>query len=94
MQVMTASAELKTQDATGNQQDNLQAIDALEDNEFEQFEELYLSDEATYSIWPRVQAGFQIDSDIDHPALLNELKWFAKHPRYMQRVMQRADPFL
>ncbi len=62
--------------------------------EFEQFEELYLSYEPTHSIWPRVRAGFQITSDTQHQSLTNELKWFAKHPEYMQRVMQRADPFL
>jgi len=74
--------------------DNQQAIEALDDLEFEQFEELYLSSETTYSIWPRVRAGFQIDSGIDHPSLQNELKWFAKHHTYMQRVMRRADPFI
>ena len=62
--------------------------------EFEQFEELYLSTDPTFSIWPRVRAGFKLDNDIQHQSLTNELKWFAKHPEYIQRVMYRADPFL
>jgi membrane-bound lytic murein transglycosylase D len=62
--------------------------------EFEQFEDLYLIDEPTRSIWPRVRAGFQITSDTQQKNLQKELAWFAKNPSYMQRVMQRADPFL
>jgi membrane-bound lytic murein transglycosylase D len=62
--------------------------------EFEQFEELYLSTAPTFSIWPRVRAGFKIDNDTQHKTLTTELKWFAKHPEYIQRVLHRADPFL
>ncbi len=62
--------------------------------EFDQFEELYLDTETTHSIWPRVRAGFQLPDDIEHKALQSEVKWFAKHNRYLQRVMLRADPFL
>ena len=62
--------------------------------EFDQFEELYLIEETTDSIWPRVRDGFKISDDIKHKSLQRELAWFAKHPNYMQRVMQRADPFL
>ena len=62
--------------------------------EFDQFEDLYLSTEETFSIWPRVRAGFQLPADVEHKSLQNELDWFARHPDYMQRVMGRADPFL
>ena len=67
---------------------------SLDNIEHDQFEELYLSSEASDSIWPRVRAGFQLPDDIQHKALDREIKWLAKHPEYMQRVMQRADPFL
>ncbi|VAW51961.1 Membrane-bound lytic murein transglycosylase D [hydrothermal vent metagenome] len=66
----------------------------VEHIEFDQFEDLYLSTEATLSIWPRIRAGFQLPEDIEHPSLQNEINWFAKHKKYMQRVMYRADPFL
>jgi len=62
--------------------------------EYEQFEELYLTTEPTVSIWPRVRDGFQLKSDTQHKTLSNEIDWFARHPAYIQRVMQRADPFL
>jgi len=67
---------------------------SLEYIEFDQFEELYLSSEATYSIWPRVRAGFQLPDDVQHKSLQNEIDWVARHPEYIQRVMSRADPFL
>ncbi|MFV9616452.1 MAG: transglycosylase SLT domain-containing protein, partial [Gammaproteobacteria bacterium] len=67
---------------------------SLDNIEYNQFEELYLSSEPTLSIWPRIYAGFQLPSDIDHPSLQTQINWFAKHPEYIQRVMQRADPFL
>ena len=67
---------------------------SLDNIEYDQFEELYLSTETTHSIWPRVRSGFQLPSDIQHETLETELKWFAKHPEYIQRVLQRADPFL
>jgi membrane-bound lytic murein transglycosylase D len=70
------------------------SIASQQSTEFDQFEELYLDTEATHSIWPRVREGFQLPDDIKHKALQNEVKWFAKHHAYMQRVLQRADPFL
>ena len=79
---------------TAEQSDTLSPAASLDLAEYDQFEELYLSSEPTQSIWPRIYAGFQIPADIDHPSLQQELSWFAKHPEYIQRVMQRADPFL
>ncbi len=70
----------------------------IDHTEFDRFEELYLNLEQTFSIWPRIRAGFALPSDIEHPSLRNKIKseinWFARYPNYMQRVMQRADPFL
>jgi len=65
-----------------------------EATEFDQFEKLYLNTEETHSIWPRLRAGFQLPDNAKHKALQNEIEWFAKHHKYMQRVMRRADPFL
>ena len=67
---------------------------SIESIEYDQFEELYLSDEQTHSIWPRVRNGFNLPDNIKQKSLQTELAWFAKHPAYIQRVMQRADPFL
>lgn len=65
-----------------------------EDFEFDQFETLYLNSHTTSSIWPRIYAGFQLPADIEHKSLEREISWFARHPEYIQRVLNRADPFL
>jgi membrane-bound lytic murein transglycosylase D len=67
---------------------------SLDNIEFDDFEKLYLHDEKTPSIWPRIRDGFQLPDDIEHESLQTEISWFSKHPEYMQRVMQRAEPFL
>lgn len=100
----TAASNLTAADSSIDSSINLSAevsaenittqTSAAEEAEFNQFEELYLLDEETHSIWPRVREGFKLDDTIQHKSLQNELAWFAKHPNYMQRVLQRADPFL
>ncbi|HHJ34770.1 MAG TPA: LysM peptidoglycan-binding domain-containing protein [Gammaproteobacteria bacterium] len=71
---------------------------SLDNIEYEQFEELYISDEPTLSIWPRIRAGFQIPSSSETQPLprevSSEIKWLTGHGQYIQRVMKRADPFL
>jgi membrane-bound lytic murein transglycosylase D len=53
-----------------------------------------LGDTGTNSIWPRVRKGFQLEPDVDHDLLHVELNWYRKHPKYLNRVMERAEPFL
>jgi membrane-bound lytic murein transglycosylase D len=77
-----------------SQQTESQTIATKDHLEFDQFEDLYIGSTSTQSIWPRIRSGFQLPSDIDQPALITEVDWFANHPAYMQRVMERADPFL
>ena len=53
-------------------------------------------------IWPRVRDGFQLPSDtgrdietnIQNKILQQELNWYANNPEYIQRVLERAEPFL
>ncbi|TDY00083.1 LysM peptidoglycan-binding domain-containing protein [Thiohalophilus thiocyanatoxydans] len=44
-------------------------------------------------LWERVRAGFSLP-DIEHPQIKQQLNWYASHPEYMQRVVQRARPYL
>ena len=86
---------INTTEATpGKHSDTLLATASLGHVEYDQFEELYLSSEPSHSIWPRIRAGFQISADDNLSSLQNEISWVAKHPEYIQRVMQRADPFI
>ncbi len=44
------------------------------------------------SIWQRVRSGFQLQ-DNDHPQVKSDLKWYAKHQRYLNYTFKRADPY-
>ena len=44
-------------------------------------------------IWVRIRQGFRLP-DYDHKRVAVELKWFASHQEYLDRVADRADPFL
>lgn len=44
-------------------------------------------------LWDRLRAGYQLE-EIDNARVQRELAWFRKHPKYLQRVRQRAEPYL
>jgi len=46
------------------------------------------------NIWDRIRNNANLIDDTNHPRLLAELKWYAKHDKYLDRVAQRAEPFL
>ena len=45
-------------------------------------------------IWKRVRSGFNIADIQDNPRLMAELNWYARHQKYLDRVVERAEPFL
>jgi len=65
----------------------------LEDNLFAIKPEDYTETPMT-DIWVRVRNGFNIDDTVDNPRLQAELKWYAKHQKYLDRVVVRSEPFL
>jgi len=65
----------------------------LEDNLFAIHPEDYAETPIT-DIWVRVRNGFNIDDTVDNPRLQAELKWYAKHQKYLDRVVARSEPFL
>ncbi len=44
-------------------------------------------------IWDRIRSGFTLPTS-QHRKVLSELRWFAKHKAYLNRVVNRAEPFL
>ena len=48
---------------------------------------------ADNNIWDRIRAGFTLAAQ-DHPRIDQELKWFAGHQDYLDRVVERADPYM
>ncbi len=45
------------------------------------------------SLWNRVREGFAL-ADVETPRIDAELRWYASHPEYLDRVVERARPFL
>ena len=46
-----------------------------------------------YDLWVRLRNGFTLD-DYDNPRVQRELAWFKKHQAYLDRVTERARPYL
>lgn len=44
-------------------------------------------------IWQRIRDGFSLP-DIEHRRIDQQLDWYARNPEYMQRVVERARPYL
>lgn len=69
-------------------------IDADTEPGIEVYDAFEMQDYPTYSIWPRIRAGFQIDTHLEHPSVQAELEWYSNHQEYLYRTMARAEPFI
>ena len=45
-------------------------------------------------LWQRIRKGFKLDHHLDQPRVQAELKWYADHPEYVERVATRATRYL
>ena len=45
-------------------------------------------------LWQRVRDQYQLNLDIDNPRITSQLKWFARHQKYIDRVSHRASRYL
>lgn len=43
-------------------------------------------------LWHRIQQGFQLDHS--HPGVKGDLNWYKNHQEYLDRVVERARPYL
>lgn len=48
---------------------------------------------AVPAVWERLRAGFALP-DRNHPRVLADKKWYARHQGYLNRTLERARPFL
>lgn len=44
-------------------------------------------------LWHRIRKSFALTGE-DHPQIATELKWFARHQGYLDRIAERAAPYL
>jgi len=45
------------------------------------------------TVWERLLAGYSLDKPLNK-RVQTEYDWFSSHPEYLQRVQQRAEPFM
>ncbi|WP_417514851.1 LysM peptidoglycan-binding domain-containing protein [Marinobacter sp.] len=45
-------------------------------------------------IWVRLRAGFELDHEVDNKRVRDQLNWYAKHPDYINRVVERGSRYL
>lgn len=43
-------------------------------------------------LWDRIRLGFKLDHD--HPVVKGDLQWYSRHQAYLDRVVDRARPYL
>lgn len=48
---------------------------------------------APLNIWDRIRAGFALP-DSDNKRVDSELEWYARHQEYLDRVVERAQPYM
>ncbi len=51
------------------------------------------TDSATHSLWGRLRAGFGMTHS-DNPRIAAQMDWFARHPDYLARTVQRSKRYL
>ena len=49
--------------------------------------------EQPYDLWQRIRDGFELQGHI-HERIDGQLAWYERHPRYMERVAERAEPYM
>ncbi|MGM0767552.1 MAG: LysM peptidoglycan-binding domain-containing protein [Pseudomonadota bacterium] len=50
--------------------------------------------DSTPDLWHRLRAGFELDHEVTAPRVKAQLDWYRKHPRYIDRVVERGSRYL
>lgn len=45
------------------------------------------------NLWPRLRSGYQLPV-VENPRVNTYLDWYSRHPHYMDRVIERGQPYL
>lgn len=46
------------------------------------------------NVWQRIRIGYQLDHNIAQPRIDAEFNWYRSHPKYIERVTERAQRYL
>ena len=91
----TGSSDHQPESAPLVEEENSMEMELADFDSFDQeFETEILSSQPHETVWQHVRAGFRLGSYNEQPLLQSELAWYASHEDYLQRVMERSDPFI
>ena len=79
-------------DSEQQQEVDAEQATATEPAKPEQVEEIIAKQEEE-DTWQRIRNGFNLP-DVKHKRIDSELNWLIRHPEYIQRVVERARPYL
>lgn len=49
---------------------------------------------AEADLWDRLRAGFALDHSVDNERVRDQLNWYIRHPKYINRVVERGSRYL
>lgn len=49
---------------------------------------------STGNLWDRLPNGFMLADESNNPAVQSQIRWFLKHPQYLERTSHRAAPYI
>ncbi|MDY6814285.1 MAG: LysM peptidoglycan-binding domain-containing protein [Pseudomonadota bacterium] len=50
--------------------------------------------EKEHDLWHRLRQGFALNHDVDNERVRDQLNWYASHPKYIERVVDRGSRYL
>lgn len=53
-----------------------------------------ISDETLDDVWERIPASYQLDIDQENPRIDSQLRWYAAHQGYLNRISERGKRYL
>ncbi|MGH8175650.1 MAG: LysM peptidoglycan-binding domain-containing protein [Steroidobacter sp.] len=78
-------------------EDAIEALDAQTESQPRLVSEASSSDalgaEGPDDLFERIRSGFSI-TDVDHATIDSEVRWFARHPAYLDRTFKRGERYL
>lgn len=45
-------------------------------------------------VWERIRAGLSLARELEQPAVRDRLEWYSRHQSYLDRIAERATPYL
>lgn len=55
---------------------------------------LHIQDKTDANFWSQMSQDFAIESQENNPDIQRQIHWYQQHPKHLQRILMRAEPFL